>query len=401
VARLFAHRFELGLFDPPEIQTYTNIPMSVVDSPDFRNSALAAAHQTIVLLKNNNNLLPLHPTKYKKIAIIGPTADDPLVLLGNYYGKPSAVVTPLQSFKEGYPAIQFNYSKGCDIQSTDTSGFAAAIAAAKSSEITFMFMGIDGHIADEGHDRNNIDLPGVQLQLIQAIMDANATVVVVLINGLPLAIEWVAKNVPAIIEAWCPGEEGGNAITDVIFGFYNPGGRLPVTFYPANYVNQINFTNMDMRASPGRTYKFYTGTPVFEFGYGLSYTKFQYKWLELPETQALSTKLTQAPSFRVIVTNIGQVAGDEVVLCYIMNSDPDAPIKELFGFKRIHLRKGESKEVFFTPRDLKILSVVEPNGRRYIKPAQFKVIIGELVTEFKLTGPIIEIPTTLMLKKDD
>jgi len=379
-----------------ELQTYTRIPISVVDSPDFRNLALEAAHQTIVLLKNEKNFLPLHLTKYNKIAIIGPNANNGEVLLGNYHGTPNLVVTPLQAFIEGYPSIKFTYAKGCEIQSTNISGFAAAITAAKASQIAIVFVGIDGSICDEGHDRNTIDLPGVQSQLVQAVVASGTPVIVVLINGAPLAIEWIADNVPAIIEAWYPGEQGGNAIADVIFGLYNPGGRLPLTFYPTNYVTLLNMTNMDMRSKPGRTYKFYSGDPVYQFGHGLSYTQFQYSWIEAPENAILSTTLTQAPSFRVKVTNIGSLAGDEVVLCFISNSDPDAPIKELIGFKRIHLAKGESKEVFFAPKDLKFLSVVEASGRRLIKPTHFKVMIGELVTSFKLKGPIVEISNPIL-----
>jgi len=397
----FAHRFELGLFDPLELQTYTRIPMSVVDSPDYRNLALEAAHQTIVLLKNEKNILPLHLTKYNKIAIIGPNADSRDALLGNYHGQPNLVVTPLRAFIEGYPNIQFTYAKGCEIQSTNTSGFAAAVTAAKASQIVIMFVGIDSSVCGESRDRNVIDLPGVQDQLVQAVVASGTPVIVVLINGAPLGIEWIADNVPAIIEAWYPGEQGGNAISDVIFGLFNPGGRLPLTFYPTNYVTLVNMTNMDMRANPGRTYKFFTGDPVFEFGYGLSYTQFKYSWMEAPENAILSTTLTQAPSFRVKVTNIGNLAGDEVVLCFITNSDPDAPIKELFGFKRIHLAKGETQEVFFAQKDLKFLSVVEPSGRRLIKSAHFKVTIGKLETSFELRGPTVEIynPVLDILKK--
>jgi len=192
-------------------------------------------------------------------------------------------------------------------------------------------------------------LPGVQDKFSQEIIKLQKPTAVVLINGGVVAIEWLYDNAPAIIEAWYPGFQGGNAIADVLFGDYNPGGKLPVTFYKADYINQVDFTSMDMTKAPGRSYKYYTGTPLWPFGYGLSYTRFKLEWHNSTKPLYITSNLNEASvSYDVNITNIGDVAGDEVVQAYFKPDQDPVIIKQLFGFQRVHLHPMESVLVHFS-----------------------------------------------------
>jgi len=216
--------------------------------------------------------------------------------------------------------------------------------------------------------------------------------VVVLINGGSVSIEWVKNNIPAIIEAGYPGENGAQAIAEILFGDYNPGGKLTVTVYPGNYVNQVPMTNMSMRAAPnnpGRTYRYYTGTPLWEFGFGLSYTTFKTTWMSSPPSTVHASN--SEVSFRVRVTNTGPIAGDEVVLAFITRDNTNnGPLKQLFGFHRVHLLPGQSKELFFAAEP-KALAV--PTGKgfaRAVFPGVHGIEVGvgedKLVHQFSVTG---------------
>lgn len=293
---------------------------------------------------------------------------------------------------------------GCGIDGNDTSGFAAAVQAATGADVAILILGLSGRVESEGLDRVNISLPGMQDDLFKAVRKAGVPVVVVLMHGGAVAVEYIKDNADAIIDAFYPGENGGIAIADVLFGDYNPGGKLPVTVFKKEYVDMVPLTNMSMRAggsNPGRTYRYYTGpAPLWEFGFGLSYTKFNTTWLDKPTPALIYTKESRADtelSFRVRVKNIGHITGDEVVMAFIRRESTElGPLKQLFGFKRVHLAPGESKEVFLGAGLSDTLAVVSPDGKsKILQAGLYQVEIG--VGENKLTHPIEVVgPTTFV-----
>jgi beta-glucosidase len=511
VKRLMVARMKLGQFDPPEKIPYAKIPLSVVDSKEHRELALDAARKSIVLLKNENQLLPFGKD-VKKIAVIGPNANDPEGLLGNYHGSAPYLITPFQAIREKLPAAEVTFALGCRLDEgkyflqtipnqylfTDNSlkenglkgeyfenknwegtpaytridpdvnfqfygkapfddvnidqysikwtgvlvppttgeyavgaeGFSGyeifidgqsvtkwdgiydpekkyklmqleggkpysirieyfsenssqsvirllwsipnsrleqeAIDAARNADLVVLCMGINISVENEGRDRKDIQLPAIQQQLIRKIQQTGKPVVLVLNNGSAIAVNWEAENIPAIIEAWYPGQSGGTAVADIIFGDYNPAGRLPVTFYRS--IDQLpDYTDFDME---GRTYRYFRGKPLYEFGYGLSYTTFAYEIEKAPETFTQEKPVEIA----VKVTNTGKYDGDEVAQLYVTlpNSEYRTPIRSLQGFKRIHLKAGETQTVRFTlqPEQLQTRDdnglPVTPSGRALI-----------------------------------
>jgi beta-glucosidase len=527
VKRLFTARFKLGMFDPPDQVRYAQIPYNVVDNDQHKRLALEAARKSIVLLKNENNTLPLKKD-IGTVAVIGPNADQWLMLLGNYNGVPSAPVTPLQGIKEKLSSSKVLFAQGCELSDgmpmfytipssvlfttdnqpgitaeyfTDTSlksqplfaaidkvidtnwqdkaprhdmnddnfavkwtgilqpdqsgvyqlGFIStcktrlyfedsliartvyhfrdeygdprlrksvpikleagkkykirleaietfadaqvqlvwaapkpnlhqeAIDAAKQSDVVVMCMGLTPRMEGEemdiqidgfrGGDRTKLGLPAVQGQLIKDIKALGKPVVLVLLNGSALAVNWENENIPAIIEAWYPGQAAGQAIADVIFGDYNPAGRLPVTFYKSE--NDLPaFTDYNVTS---QTYRYFKGKPLYPFGYGLSYTTFQYG----------STKINQQNnagpdvSITVDVKNTGTMAGDEVVQVYVSpkKNSGNNPLRSLKAFKRIHLEPGETKSVTLSlPKDA-FLSINE-DGKKSIVSGDYEIAIG-------------------------
>ncbi len=494
VKRLFTARFKLGMFDPPEIVKYNQIPIEKNDCEEHRKLSLRAAQESIVLLKNEKNILPLGKD-IKKIAVIGPTADSYPVLLGNYHGTPSKYVTPLQGIKNKVGnSIKVLYEQGCDIveegavinnippkvfsvdnqpgifieyfkdkelksepifsrinlinhtnwcygskipsfegmseiQAIRWSGninppetgeynliiksdggfrlyiddkivledwtthelytksnhvhleegkqhafkleyfqnsprpqlivqwellevnhFKKAIEKAKNSDVVIFVGGISPQLEGEemrvdyegfkGGDRTNLDLPRVQDKLLKLLNATGKPIVLVLTSGSALSVNWAKENIPAIIQLWYPGQEGGTALADVLFGDYNPSGRLPVTFYKS--VDQLPpFEDYNMT---GRTYRYFIGEPLFPFGYGLSYTEFDYSNFKLSKTHL---KGKDKLLITVTITNTGRYAGEEVVQLYIQDSlaSTSRPITELKGFRKIMLNPGEKQEV--------------------------------------------------------
>ncbi|MCB8998536.1 MAG: glycoside hydrolase family 3 C-terminal domain-containing protein [Bacteroidales bacterium] len=520
VKRLFTARFKLGLFDPPSEVKYAQIPITENDSKEHRALALKAAHQSIVLLKNENNTLPLKKN-LKTIAVIGPNADMADVLYGNYNGVSSNPVTPLQGIKnklgkdcnvifaagssltdeapqmavmpedllsnpdgaglkaeyfnnislEGQPVlsridktVDFNYTQNPpqtglsddfsvrwtgDLTVKDDGDYMIGFngddgyrifidgklmlelwtthaptrkyfkmhlnAGQKYKMVTEYFQGRGGAVASllygkvdkdpmapvvnaamqadaiiyvggisaglegeemsvdidgfKGGDRTSLDLPAIQLNILKALKESGKPVVLVLLNGSALSVNWANENIPAIVEAWYPGEEGGNAIADVLFGDYNPAGRLPLTFYKSVKdlppFEDYNMTN--------RTYRYFSGVPLYEFGYGLSYTTFSYS--NLNASQTISSD--QSLKVSVDVLNSGKMDGDEVVELYlkIVNPKFPSPIHALKSFKRINLKAGEGKTVEFvlSPRDL---SLINDNNQRVVVPGLFEIFVG-------------------------
>lgn len=515
VKRIILARMKLGQFDPQEMVSYASIPYSVVDSEEHQALADEVARKSMVLLKNEGNILPFRKD-VKKVAVIGPNADDLEVLLGNYNGYPANPKTPLTGLKEKLPHAEVAFAQGCEVAAglpyfsavpsaylyTDAtlkengmkaeyydnkerkgkpkhtqvdpnidftwattapfanmkydnfsavwtgvlvppatgdyalgaegfSGFSfylndsllisyesehhptkkyermileegkpyhirieytqnntehammrllwdtpksnlreEALELAKNADLVVLCMGLNPLIEGEelhvkvdgfyGGDRLDIKLPDTQTELIREIHKLGKPTVMVLLNGSALAFNWEAENIPAIIEAWYPGQAGGTAIADVIFGDYNPAGRLPLTFYKD--INQIPaLDNYDMA---GKTYRYFSGEPLYEFGYGLSYTTFEYTLKSAPDSAKPSDPITVS----VEVKNTGKMDGDEVVQLYV--SLPDSKLKHairsLQGFKRIHLKAGESQTVEFTlkphqlaARDKDAFAVVE------------------------------------------
>ncbi|SEC72771.1 beta-glucosidase [Maribacter dokdonensis] len=528
--RIFKARFKLGMFDPAEKVPYASISMDVVSSDKHRTLALETAQKSIVLLKNENQTLPLKKD-LKSIAVVGPNANDLEVLLGNYNGFPFQYFTPLDGIKnkvsentkvyyeagteliskeptmslvpaeflsfdgkkglqakyynnheftgtavatrieevvnsnwnlnpveglneskfaieytgnikvaisgiyklglqshhkgytlaidgkvivdntnkpkrrvidesiqlekgktykvdikyyhEGYPAkLKFMWA------SPEKTSFEKAIDLAKKSEVVVFVGGISPGVEGEqmpvnskgfdGGDKINIDLPEVQTELLKALHETGTPVVLVLLNGSALAINWENDNLPAIVEAWYPGELGGTAIADVLFGDYNPSGRLPVTFY-TSHKELSPFVNYSMK---GRTYRYYEGEALYPFGFGLSYTKFNYEKLKLDKNQI---KTTEATKVSVKVKNVGNLQGEEVVQLYIkdLKSSVKRPLKSLRGIKRITLKPGKSATVTFniTPEDLQFFDTIL--HKYIVEPGEFEIGVGPASNNFE------------------
>ena len=526
VKRLFTARVKLGMFDPPKTAPYAKIPYRVVDSREHRQLALEAARKSIVLLKNENNTLPLRKD-LRAIAVIGPNADDVEVLLGNYNGIPSHPVTPLAGIREKIgKKTAILYAQGCqwadnlpsfeavpasalftseggkrqngllgeyfanrdftgnpvfrridrqvdfywwdsapDRRIKDDDNFAVrwtgdlvppvtgdyslggsgltgfriylddkllarfqsehdavktyakvnleagrsyrikieyferagdasmqllwsvpgrdlekqALEAAAKAEALIMVMGLSPRLEGEemrvqvegfkGGDRLTLDLPAVQENLIRKLQPLGKPVVLVLLNGSAMSVNWASENVPAILTAWYPGQAAGTALADVLFGDANPGGRLPVTYYKS--VEQIPpFEDYRMA---GRTYRYFKGDPLYPFGFGLSYTRFKYSNLMIPKSVGINENIPVS----VEVQDVGARAGDEVVELYLtdLEASVPVPIRSLQGFQRVTLKPGEKRRVQFTLAP-KQLSLIDKDGKRVVEPGWFEVAVG-------------------------
>jgi beta-glucosidase len=304
---------------------------------------------------------------------------------GDYSGTPRYAVNPLQGIRNQVPAgVTVSYHQGCGVN-TSGSPDPAAVSLAAASNVAIVFVGLDGTIENEGIDRSSLSLPGIQENLITAIRNVNPNTIVVFINGSCVAVSSTTKaNVPAFVEAWYAGEEAGTAIADVLFGDYNPGGRLPLTFYSG--VNQLpSMSSYSLTTSPGRTYMYYTGAPLWAFGHGLSYTTFAYSNLQLSATQI--TDIGQL-TVSATVTNTGTRAGDEVVQLYVhdVSASVTRAIKELKGFKRISLNPGASQVVTFTLPASELAFWSTSQHAFYVEPGQFQVMVGSSSADIRLQG---------------
>ncbi|SEQ04728.1 beta-glucosidase [Hyunsoonleella jejuensis] len=523
--RLMVARLKLGLFAPEGAVKYETIPYDVVDSEKHRLAALETARKSMVLLKNDNNTLPLNKSKIKKIAVIGSNADDLEVLLGNYNGYPEEPITPLKGLQNKLPNAEVVYATGCKLaeglpvfeaipstvlftdKTKSTAGLKAeyydnisfegtpkhtrvdktvyftwrttppfpdiaydaysvrwtgilsvnktgnyalggeafssiqlflddkllierkdvhhpkklyeyvklqagknykirfecvqdntehslmhllwespkdnleqeALDIAKDADAVVLCMGISPLLEGEemkvkvdgfsGGDRVNTKLPRTQTDLIKKIQSLGKPTILVLLNGSALSINWENENIPAIIEAWYPGQAGGTAIADVIFGDYNPAGRLPVTFYKS--INDIpTFSDYDMK---GKTYRYFKGDPLYEFGYGLSYTKFKYGNFKTPENLEAGNEFT----IEVDVENVGALKGEEVIQLYIENPNADEynPHKTLVAFERVSFEPKEKKTLKFNIKKEQ-LSIVNNEGEKIIQPGAYKISVG-------------------------
>jgi len=392
IRRLFRTRFKLGMFDPDQSVPFNRIPFTVNDSPEHQKLNKRASRETMVLLKNEDSLLPIDLTEKDIVGVIGPNADNKDVLLGNYNGRPSHYCTPLEGIRKAAGEnTRVLYSRGCDLTSSESSfwgrspraEFSEALGVAEHSDIVIMCLGLspalegeEGAVAesDGGGDKKDLKLPGLQEELLKEVVNNTDTpVILVLFNGSPLAVNWAEENVEAILEAWYPGQQGGEALGDVLTGKYNPAGRLPLTFVKS--VQQLpEFTDYSME---GRTYRYFKGDPLYPFGYGLSYTDFEYSNLRLSsESVSAGDRITVAAD----LSNTGPCEGQEVVQLYLTNLTArekgiKLPQWELKGIKRVSLKKDTKQSVSFdlTPEDM---ARFQEDGSRQLEPGQYKLYVG-------------------------
>ncbi|HEY3413198.1 MAG TPA: glycoside hydrolase family 3 C-terminal domain-containing protein [Armatimonadota bacterium] len=373
--RLLIARFRLGMFDPPELVPFNSIPFSVNDSSEHDALALQTARESIVLLKNAKQSLPLKKD-LKRLLVVGPNADDVEVMLGNYNGDPSHPITLLKGIKDKLAGkAEVTYFKGSEL-AADSPTKADALAEAAKSDAVVMVMGISPRLEGEemdvkvpgfsGGDRTNIDLPKAQEDFIEAMTATGKPVVLVLLSGSALAVNWANDRIPAIVQAWYPGQHG-DAVADVLFGDYNPAGRLPVTFYKS--VEDLPpFTDYNMA---GRTYRYFGGKVLYPFGHGLSYTSFKYG---KPKTSIS----TDSVDLSLDVTNTGRTDGDEVVQVYVhqVGAPKDRPIKQLKAFRRVHIAAGQKVNAQFTLKDDAFAWYDETVGKFVVTPGRYEIQIG-------------------------
>lgn len=368
VARLLRLSFLTGDFDKPEENPWHKIPQSVLECDAHKKLALKAAQEAIVLLKNDK-VLPLKK-EVKSIAVLGPFANR--CWMGIYSGFPQTKVSPLQGIKN-FTKAQINFAEGCDVLGAiDEVKIKEAVEAAKKSEVALLFVGNDESTATENRDRKSLALPGAQQQLIEAVLKVNKNTVVILIPSGATTLGNAQKDIPAIICAWPNGQEQGNAIANVLWGDYNPGGKLNSTWYQSD----SDLPDMhDYNIKNGRTYMYFKGKPMYPFGYGLSYSTFNMKNLKLNK-KSLNTAENLTVS--IDVTNTGKMDGDEVVQLYIrdLNLSENAPAKALKGFQRIHLKKGETKTVQVTV-PYQAFSYYNVIDQRFeVKSGKFEILLG-------------------------
>ena len=382
VVRLLEARLRLGMFDAPRQVPFAKIPLRRVASAAHRQAALTMARESIVLLKNDRAILPLAGT-LNSIAVIGPTAHNPEALYGNYTGFARESQTILEGIiSAAGAATQVNYVKGCDLAGSRPINTGELSWVIPDADLIIAVLGytpvLEGEesgdtgdaAADGGGDRLRIGLPGRQLELLQALHATGKPVVLVLTGGSPIEIGWAKDNIPAILMAWYPGERGARAIADVLWGRYNPAGRLPVTFVKS-LAQLPPFQDYNMA---GRTYRFMTEEPLYPFGYGLSYTTFHYEQLKLSRNTIHPGQSVRA---QVQVVNTGQRAGDEVVQLYVRDVQASVPVPRhhLAGFQRVHIRAGQRRIVKFDigPEHF---SAFRDNGEAFIEPGTFLISIG-------------------------
>jgi len=374
-------KFKLGLLENPYVDLKFFEENGLKES--FKDSiALQLAKESIVLLKNENNLLPLNKD-IKSIALIGPLADnqeDPLASWAAF-GKEENVVTVLQGLKNILgDDTEINYTKGCEINDDDTSRYQEAVEVTKASDVVILVVGEKRGMSGEAASKTDLNLPLVQENLIKRIYATGKPIVVVLMNGRPLTINWIAENIPAVVEAWFLGDQTGNAIAEVLFGDYNPSGKLPVTFprttgqIPIYYYQKSTGRPFEEDDKYTSKYLDSPNTPLYPFAYGLSYTSFNYKNISVNKTKI---DKTDSLTVSVDVTNTGKFEGDEVVQLYIQDvvASVTRPVKELKGFQKINLKSGETRTVAFkvTPD---MLSFLDKNLKRIVEPGVFNVMIG-------------------------
>ncbi len=392
VKRILLAKYRLGLFEDPYRYTDPEREKREVLTPDNREAARDMARKSMVLLKNEGGLLPLSKSP-STIAVIGPMADDNRALMGRWKaeGDKNDVTTLVQGIKNKVPDTRILTAKGADFESDDRSGFQQALSVARQAEVIVLAIGESHKHSGEASTRASIDIPGVQLELVQEIYKSGKPMVVVLFNGRPLTINWLKDNVPTILEAWIPGTEGGNAIADVLFGDYNPSGKLPMTFpYAVGQVPIFYGYKNTGRPDDGSGSRWVSGyydipnEPLYPFGYGLSYTTFEYSDLKIQNTTITGDDTLK---FEMKVTNTGKMKGEEVIQVYTRDllASVTRPVKELKRFRKIMLEPGETRVVGFslTAADLALLN---EDLVWVTEPGEFQLMIGSSSSDIRLNG---------------
>lgn len=398
-------KFLIGLFDAP-YQTDLAGADDEVENEANEAVALQASRESVVLLKNTDNTLPLNIDKIKKIAVCGPNADEEGYALTHYGPLAVEVTTVLEGIREkAQGKAEVLYTKGCNLVDAhwpeseimeypltpdEQTEIDRAVANARQADVAVVVLGGGQRTCGENKSRTSLELPGHQLKLLQAVQATGKPVILILINGRPLSVNWADKFVPAILEAWYPGSKGGTAVADILFGDYNPGGKLTVTF--PKTVGQIPFnfpykpaSQIDGGKNPGPDGNMSRiNGALYPFGYGLSYTTFEYSDLEI--TPKVITP-NQKATVRLKVTNTGKRAGDEVVQLYTRDilSSVTTYEKNLAGFERIHLKPGESKEIVFT-LDRKHLELLNADMKWTVEPGEFAIMAGASSEDIRLNG---------------
>jgi beta-glucosidase len=404
VSRLLEARFHLGLFDPPEIVPFAQIPISENDTPAHETLALNVARESIVLLKNDG-VLPFDRTKIKTIAVIGANADSVPVLLGNYNGTPSHPVTILDGIKNAAGTnIEVIYAPGCPLalpqgggKELDVTNWTKAIQAAWSADAVIYVGGISPQLEREemkvnyegfsGGDRTQIELPSLQTELLKALQASGRPVVLVNCSGSAMAVPWEAENLSAIVQVWYPGEQGGHAVADVLFGEVNPAGRLPITFYRST----DDLPAFDDYSMSNRTYRYFQGIPLFAFGHGLSYTKFDYSDARLNTTN-ISASGTVKVSFTV--KNSGERDGDEVAQVYFRHVHSALPQAKLVlcGFVRIPLVQGQAAHITLNLPAERFRYWDTAKKQYAVEPGDYEILIGAASDDIRGRVPLKIIP---------
>jgi beta-glucosidase len=372
VRRVLRVKFELGLFDDPYRYSDEQRAKNTIGKAGFKDAARDVSRKSIVLLKNDG-LLPLKKTT-KTIAIIGPLGKSKADMIGAWSaaGKGDSAVSIFEGIKAKVPSARVLYAKGCNVNDDSTKYFSEAISVARQADVVIMSVGEAAWMSGEASSRGILDLPGAQQKLVEEINKTGKPIVVLLSNGRPLTIPWIARNIPAVVETWFLGTQAGHAIADVLFGDYNPSGKLPVTFpyavgqVPIFYSAKNTGRPMDPNNKYTSKYLDIPNDPLYPFGFGLSYSEFSYGEISVNNNQ-----------FTCRVTNTGSVPGTETVQLYVrdMVGSVTRPLKELKGFQRVTLGAGEFKDVVFT-LNAEDLSFYRKDMTFGPEPGRFKVFVG-------------------------
>jgi beta-glucosidase len=386
LSHLLATRFKLGLFDPPETVSYAQIPMTENNTPGHEALALKVARESIVLLKNDG-VLPLDRAKIKRIAVIGMNASSVPVLLGNYNGTPSNPITILDGIKAVAGAnIEVIYEPGCPLalhkdDKPDTEMLNNAVKTARSADVIVYVGGINPQLEGEempvdydgfaGGDRTRIELPAVQTDLLKALKATGRPIVFLNCSGSAIAMPWETRHLPAILQVWYPGEQGGRAVADILFGDVNPSGRLPVTFYRSTK----DLPSFEDYSMSNRTYRYFSGKPLFAFGHGLSYTHFDYRNPKLDNQKAGADG---ALGLTFDLANTGSRDGEEVAQVYFRHVKPAVPQPKLAlcGFKRVRVPAGQTEKVTIEI-PVERLRYWDTTKKQYVvEPGRYELLLG-------------------------
>lgn len=401
VQHLMVTRMRLGMFDDPEHVPYAKIPFSANDSPENKRLSLEAAKKTIVLLKNENKLLPLDKDKISSIGVIGPNADSRKALIGNYYGTASRYITVLEGISDIVSdGTRVYYAQGCHLfkdrvcASSSNSGdrIAEAVTAAKNSDVVVLCLGMDESLEGEEGDESNVfasgdkpdlNLPGDQQKLMEAVYETGKPIILVLMAGSALAINWADDHIPAIVDAWYPGAQGGKAVASLLFGEYSPSAKMPVTFYKT--VEELpEFEDYSMK---NRTYRFMKNEALYPFGYGLSYSRFECENLKLSQN---TVDAGEPVKCCLSVKNAGDFEASETVQIYLKDVDASVSVPnwQLCGIQPVHLKAGEQITVSFEI-SARAMALIDEDGKCVLEPGKFVLYAGTSQPDArseKLTG---------------